>query len=291
MATGSPEARPSVVSSAPSAVRSTILANLVRVRRNVEQANIPALSDAYTKMQARSESDNRSWIFWSEYHGFNRFDCWHHNGVGNQSFSYDLFLPWHRAFLLYWERVAIAENPDAVLPWWDWTSAISHQSGIPASFATGSGPLDSGPVPAALRTSPNRTSRDPSDPSELPTGATIEGILALPSFTDFTAQVQNQHDAVHGWVGGDMGIVATSAFDPIFWSHHCMIDRLWYLWQVRHGINNIPASYLNKTLAPWALTVKDVLDISKLGYSYGTTRLKVAASAFSTVALRPAASS
>jgi tyrosinase len=291
MANGSPAPALSVVSSAPSAVRSSILANLVRVRRNVEQANIVALSDAYKKMQARSESDNRSWMYWSEYHGFNRYDCWHHNGVGNQSFSYDLFLPWHRAYLLYFERVAIAENAGAVLPWWDWTSTVSHQVGIPASFTGGqANPLASGPVPPSLRTSPNHTSRSPSSPSQLPTAQTINSILALPSFTDFTAQVQNQHDAVHGWVGGDMGIVATSAFDPVFYSHHCMIDRLWYLWQVKHGIDNIPPSYLNKTLAPWAMTVKDVLDISKLGYSYGTTRLRVAADEFSTSALRGAIS-
>ncbi|MGI8802073.1 MAG: tyrosinase family protein [Solirubrobacteraceae bacterium] len=69
-------------------------------------------------------------------------------------------------------------------------------------------------------------SANPGSPASLPTTQTIDGILALSSFEDFTSPLQGQHDFVHGWTGGDMGVVATSAFDPIFWSHHCMIDRL-----------------------------------------------------------------
>lgn len=293
MANGSPAPKLSVVSTAPNVVREAVVAGLVRVRRNVEQANIAALSDAYTTMQGRSESDNRSWMYWAEYHGYNRFDCWHHNGVGNQTFNYDLFLPWHRAYLLYFERVALAANPGAVLPWWDWSSSLSHQVGIPSAFAAAQvggqpNPLASAPVPAGLHTNPNHTRRDPGDPGDLPSASDVNGVLALSNFQDFSNQVQNLHDGVHGWTGGDMGVIASSAFDPIFWSHHCMIDRLWYLWQVRHGVDNIPPSYLNRTLAPWALTVKDVLDISRLGYSYASGRIKVVAQNFSAVALAAA---
>lgn len=276
----------SVVSQAPQAVRLAVNSGIVRVRRTIEQTDAAALADAYKKMQARQEGDNRGWMFWAAYHGYNRFDCWHHGSVGSQSFPYDLFLPWHRAFLLLFERTVIAANSGAVLPWWDWTSAASHSTGIPASFQN-TAPLASGPVPAALRTNPPRTRRSSGSPSQLPSAATVESILKLTTFDDFTSQVQNQHDRVHGWVGGDMGIVAQSAFDPIFWSHHCMIDRLWYLWQVRHGVGNIPPSYLNRTLAPFPLRVKDVLDIRQLGYSYGGTRLRVAADAFTATVLSP----
>ena len=65
-----------------------------------------------------------------------------------------------------------------------------------------------------------------------------------------------------------MGVIATAAYDPIFWAHHCMIDRLWYLWQLRHGVSNIPPDYLDMPLAPFAVTVQDVLDINRLGYEY-----------------------
>jgi tyrosinase len=287
MASGTPGPNLSVESPASQVVRDVVLAAVTRVRRNVEDANIPALSDAYQKMQARTESDNRSWMYWAEYHGFNRFDCWHHGSQGNNRFAYDLFLPWHRAYLLYFEQVALGENTGATLPWWDWTSATSHQVGIPASFSVDGSPLASGPVPPGLHTNPDHTTRQPGPPSGLPTQQTIDGILALTTYEDFSSQLQNQHDFVHGWTGGDMGSIASSAFDPIFWSHHCMIDRLWYLWQVKHGVNNIPPSYLNRTLAPWALTVKDVLDTRKLGYTYGLSRVLVPARQFTAVPATP----
>jgi tyrosinase len=294
MADVSPPSEVSVAATAPIQVSQTVLANVVTVRPSVAQANIPALSAAYKTMQARTPTDNRSWIYWAEYHGFNRYDCWHHGSSGGHSFAYDLFLPWHRAYLHYFQQVALTANSGAVLPWWDWTSAVSHQSGIPASFAAAQAgghpnPLFSGPVPAGVHTNPPHTTRAPGSPSQLPTAATINGILALTSFDDFTSQVQNQHDAVHGWVGGDMGVISSSAFDPIFWSHHCNIDRLWYLWQVQHGVNNIPPTYLTKTLAPWSLTVADVLDVRKLGYTYGSAVVRVPVEQFSAATLKPAA--
>jgi hypothetical protein len=43
--------------------------NNIVVRPNAEHANVPALQDAYEKMQAFSEPDNRGWIYWAEYHG------------------------------------------------------------------------------------------------------------------------------------------------------------------------------------------------------------------------------
>lgn len=43
------------------------------------------------------------------------------------------------------------------------------------------------------------------------------------------------HDNVHAMLGGSDGhmtIVPFSAFDPVFFLHHCMVDRLFTLWQV-----------------------------------------------------------
>lgn len=246
-------------------------------------------------MQTRSESDNRSWVYWAEFHGFNHFDCWHHGTQGAQSFPYDLFLPWHRAYLLYFEQVVLASDALAgALPWWDWTSALSHQMGIPARFAAADAggppnPLASGPVPSSLRTNPPRTTRSPGSPQQLPTTQTIQSILELTSFEDFSSQLQNQHDLIHGWTGGDMGVIATSAFDPIFWSHHCMIDRVWYLWQLKHGVNNIPPNYLSLVLAPWSLTVQDVLSVSALGYTYGAASVTVPFQNLTSLALHSSA--
>ncbi|KAK2785870.1 hypothetical protein FQN52_009208 [Onygenales sp. PD_12] len=43
------------------------------------------------------------------------------------------------------------------------------------------------------------------------------------------------HNNVHGWVGGDytghMSEIPVATFDPLFWLHHCNIDRLFAIWQ------------------------------------------------------------
>lgn len=264
----------------------------VVLRQNVEQADITALRDAYVKLQAFTATDNRGWIYWAGIHGFPQFLCWHHGRVGPDQFPYDLFLPWHRAELLYWDHVTRDQNENAILPWWDWTSPLSHQVGVPASYAQPEvdgqpNPLFSGPTPDIPDDPARRTRRFPFDPGILPTPEDIEGILELTSYVDFSAQLQDIHDFVHGWTGGvnpdnpsqggDMGGIATAAFDPIFWAHHCMIDRLWYLWQLRHGVSNIPPDYLSHTLEPFGLTVQQVLDIRRLGYEYGTSRTSVTA--------------
>jgi tyrosinase len=96
-------------------------------------------------------------------------------------------------------------------------------------------------------------------------------VLELRDFGDFSAQVEQLHNDVHVWVGGHMGQIPYAAFDPIFWAHHCMIDRLWYLWQLRHPGATLPASLLNRALAPFPLTVRDTLDITQLGYDYAAS--------------------
>jgi tyrosinase len=263
------------------------MANGVIVRMSVEgvEASPPALAalrDAYAKMQALSPSDNRSWIYWSGIHGFPNWLCWHHGRVGRGTQRpVNLFLPWHRAYLLYFEQSMRDHNSGAAIPWWDWTSATAHQIGVPASFAAplvGTKPnaLFAGPVPAIPPDTARQTRRFPRNPAALPTTQQIDALLALSSFNDFDGQLEDVHDNMHPWTGGispsgqfgDMGTVASSAFDPIFWSHHCMIDRIWYLWQLRHGVSNIPPDYLSLPLAPFDLLVRDVLDIRALGYEY-----------------------
>lgn len=46
--------------------------------------------------------------------------------------------------------------------------------------------------------------------------------------------LESVHDSVHSTLGGPNGhmtIVPFSAFDPLFFLHHCMIDRLFAMWQ------------------------------------------------------------
>jgi len=255
------------------------------VRPSVEQANIDALRDAYAKMQALSGDDNRSWVYWAGFHGFPRWDCWHHARIGNgptDPYPYDLFLPWHRAYLVYWDNVARDQNSDAVQPWWDW----SQQTGVPDVYGEEAidgeaNPLFSGPTPDMPDDPARSTRRFPGDPADLPSTSDVDDLLRLGTFVDFSNEIQDIHDRVHGWTGGlnpedenqggDMGTIVSASYDPIFWAHHAMIDRLWYIWQARYGINTIPADYFDQVLAPFGYTVAQVLDTTHLGYDYASS--------------------
>ena len=264
----------------------------VVLRPSAELADVNALRASYLAMQERKGSDNLSWIYWGEYHGFNRYQCWHHSEVGPppaHKFPYDLFLPWHRAYLHYFEHVVRDRNEKAILPWWDWTSDLSHEEGIPKAFKAAEvggkrNPLASGPMPEIPEEEAKWTSREEQPPEYLPhlneptedpdfeqPLPAVETVLALESYEDFSGQLQNLHDAVHAWCRGQMGIIKTAAFDPVFYAHHTMIDRLWYQWQLKHGVANIPPGYAGRPLEPFGLTVEQVLDVRSLGYDYASS--------------------
>ncbi|KAF5591026.1 tyrosinase precursor (monophenol monooxygenase) [Fusarium subglutinans] len=53
-----------------------------------------------------------------------------------------------------------------------------------------------------------------------------------------SGSIEDFHGAYHVTIGnpdGHMGSIATAAFDPIFWMHHCQIDRLFAIWQAANG--------------------------------------------------------
>jgi tyrosinase len=103
--------------------------------------------------------------------------------------------------------------------------------------------------------------------------------------TGFRTVMEYQiHNLVHRWVNGTMVLMA-SPNDPVFWLHHCNIDRLWGDWQRAHSTAAayLPASgatsghNLNDTLifntsppAPWtgSATPASLVDHHSLGYSY-----------------------
>src|SRR5882724_1880475 len=158
------------------------MANGLTLRASVEAlekspGGLDALRDSYGKMQALT--DNRGWTYWAGIHGYSQFLCWHHGRAGSGSqLPYNLFLPWHRAYLLYWEHTARDQNAKMALPWWDWTSRGAHTVGIPKSFSvkTADGKknsLASGPRPAMPGVPKGPTRRSPGSPAGLPTAAEV----------------------------------------------------------------------------------------------------------------------
>jgi tyrosinase len=216
-----------------------------------------------------SLSDERGFDYWAGIHGLPLpMYCEHHT---------ELFLPWHRAYLYFFELTLKDLDRTVSLPWWDWTSPLAHQWGIPSAYVDwGDGnPLAGaaiGPSVQAQRDgsqqAPGRTFRQPDASRRLPTPETVEWMLNLGDFLDFSQQIEQVHDDVHIWVGGTVADIPYAAYDPIFWAHHSMIDRLWRLWQLRHPTAGMPNSMLRMALTPFPITVGDTLATTVLGYDY-----------------------
>jgi tyrosinase len=262
------------------------MADGIRIRQgvhNLDAAAVAAFRDSYRQMMAIS--DNRGYGFKAGLHGTPGNWCWHHqqNDVHFSGQTMQLFLPWHRAYLYDWEMAMRDRVPAVTLPWWDWTLGPPRQSGLPRIFTDARG-ADGQPnpllgyrmnVPHANPPLNRATTRDPHAPDQLPTQVDVDDALSRTDWLDFCDKLEDIHDQVHGWVSGDMGIVATAAYDPIFWSHHAMIDRIWWLWQARNGNGNIPPDLLDVVLAPFNFKVSDVLSANALGYDYAAAQTVV----------------
>ena len=85
--------------------------------------DLAAMSRAVAAMKALPQSDARNWIRFADIH---RNFCPHGNWY---------FLPWHRAYLLSFERIVreLSGKRDFALPYWNWT--VDRQ--FPAAFSTG----------------------------------------------------------------------------------------------------------------------------------------------------------
>lgn len=257
----------------------------LRYRQNVatlSDAQLIALGQATSAMYGIA--DERGYAYHAGIHGLPLpISCQH----GNL-----LFLPWHRAYLYFFEQALMDQAAGAQLPWWDWTD---HTVGVPNQYAgatlpNGSpNPLAQAPItgiPAAqLATVPIRlpraqiggvstyvTYRRPKLSARLPSPAQVQDVLNAPNFVDFSNRLEtNIHNAVHTWTGGTMGLIPLAAFDPVFWAHHTMVDRLWRIWQLSHPTGTPDASMLDVALAPFPMTVRQTLDVNALGYDYAVS--------------------
>ncbi len=228
------------------------------------------LREAFRKMMAIS--DNRGYQYYAGIHGLPLQHCVHHR---------PLFIPWHRAYLYFFGQALQDQVAGVTVPWWDWSSEQAHQEGVPQAFTDDH--VNGQPNPLCkfhiklttrLTTIDRDTRRFPGNPSKLPDSNKIEKLLSLSNFTDFANSLEDIHNSIHFWTGGrqgDMASIPTAAYDPIFWAHHSMVDRLWYLWQLRHNNNGMPSQMLGQVLVPFNMTVADTLDIHKLGYEYASS--------------------
>jgi len=205
-------------------------------RHEVTSAGAAADLDKYRtavgKLRALPATDPRNWKTLASIHNNH---CPHTNWW---------FLPWHRAYLFYFEQICQDVLGDTTfrLPYWNWAKG----NDVPAPFLDNSSSLF------------DATRQKSAVPVETVSQALITGIVSSTSMIDLfsgatKSDQQRQtstagklefgpHNGVHATLLGDMGDFM-SPLDPVFWMHHCNIDRIWASWSAISG-NSQPSAAL-----------------------------------------------
>jgi tyrosinase len=194
------------------------------------------------------------------------------------------FLPWHRMYVYFLERIVrqACGDPGFTLPYWDYMD--STQRPIPAAFRTPtSSPLfrpDRNNGTGGSANVNGGQAIDLGQPAGTLNLACMDEADYLPSATSdgFNAMInQNPHGIVHTLIGNTkgMGTVPWAGNDPVFWAHHCNIDRLWASWNGGGRSNPTTADWRDKTFVfadencnRVVAKVSDFESIGQLGYAY-----------------------
>jgi tyrosinase len=237
---------------------------------------------AVKKMHELPATDRRSWSKQGQIHA----DHCAHGGFD--------FLPWHRHYITQFEKICgqLIGDPTFALPYWDWTRnggvipnpffsinelnvAFWNDSGVYSSDNWGDidtigiraiGPgvgVQSDPIRGGAFLSQN-----------------IDLILGESLFDRFTWRLEGSpHNSGHVVVGfpptgktGHMGS-GLSSLDPLFWLHHCNVDRIWAQWQLAGNTtpqftSTYDGDFVDESGAPVNVTALAAIDFTSLGFSY-----------------------
>jgi len=192
------------------------------------------------------------------------------------------FLTWHRMYLFYFEQVlqAAAHDPNLRLPFWDYET----DGHIPPAYRSPTY-VDGGvtkPNPLYIA---NRQAQLNAGTAALSTAVTsTAGALPSTTYNPFNSALeQTPHGSVHCATGvascpsGYMGYVPSAGNDPIFYSHHANIDRVYECWlrvnQAARLPNNAAQlaqhfSFINGSGTLVSSKVGDMLTTAQLNYHY-----------------------
>jgi len=180
-----------------------------------------------------------------------------HGNAIHQMHGNPRFLPWHRIYLLRMEELLMSVDPTVCIPYWK----SSEEQAFP-SWLLGFTPT------VNLMNGPHTVTRNIGAFALLPNAAAVAAAMANATFNAFASALEGIHNSGHVWVGGSMGMIPTAPCDPVFWMHHCEIDRIWAQWQTANPGQNPPLAGAAATMDPWSETEVATRDILALGFTY-----------------------
>ncbi|MFL6354534.1 MAG: tyrosinase family protein [Bryobacteraceae bacterium] len=218
----------------------------------LSSSQISQLRLAFAKLRGLPSTDNRRWVIQADMHALYCQSC-NHDLIQSVHGSWNFF-PWHRAFLYYFERTLgslVGDINNFRLPYWDWEN---HRS-MPAAYGVPGNSTNS--LYDANRYSLIAQGRAlPTNDGSAARIALLNGITDFATFggtaTRGGACESNPHDPIHDDIGlhtspwHDMGHLGYAARDPIFFAHHCNIDKIWSNWNALAATRPSPA-YRNPT--------------------------------------------
>jgi hypothetical protein len=289
-----------------------------RLRKNINDLTatspeVVALNKAVKLMKenvlpdgtAMAANDGRRWLNQSLIHGTpSTFtNCQHESWF---------FFPWHRIYLYHFEEIVrmLSGDETFALPYWDW----SRQRTLPALFWGAANPLDCPSRPGETNSGRQPTRMPPMDattridderfdryfsPTRISTWLALNdfeqfggGEVANVGDSSFAGRIEGgPHNSGHTWIGlkpsptpqtprGDMTL-GSSPTDPIFWLHHCNVDRLWARWAQLHPTGHPANAAWRATTfdhffgrdgqpvpAAARISVGKSIDTTELGYTY-----------------------
>ncbi|AJT69925.1 hypothetical protein T261_8332 [Streptomyces lydicus] len=189
----------------------------------------------------------------------------------------DLFLPWHRAHLHYFEKLLQSADPprtqDVTIPYWDWISEQTPEK-FPLAFKKPGLKSPRSSVAATLPPNTLEIVTTESNQKEF-AGYPIGELLG-----DAGRLEDGPHNTMHSfYIGGAMANPSTAAEDAIYFSFHAFIDLMWAEWQHRNGTPPLtsPDTVLQGFTSQPKSKVSDFANTVDLDYEYEyTDRLKAA---------------
>ncbi|XP_057748332.1 polyphenol oxidase, chloroplastic-like [Arachis stenosperma] len=233
-----------------------------------DYADLDKYTKAITIMKSLPDDHPHSWTQQSRIHCaycHNSYTQVGHKGVEMQVHFSWIFLPFHRWYLYFYERILgkLINDPTFALPFWNWDAPEGME--MPAIFTDRRSPLYNAlrnqnhlpPTLVDLNWNGRSTGVDGSGDVEANLATMYRQVYEVKRPLCFYGKPYRAgdkplsgsgngsgsielvpHNTVHSWTGDktqpnieDMGALYSAARDPIFYCHHANIDRMWSVWK------------------------------------------------------------